>query len=346
MGEAGAEPEPEPAPDPLASLTAEQRQAVEERLAYEAYQTRAALGQVGMDLVNGRPAMVDPQRLGGWAGMPQYQPAAPAQPQYQPAAPEPVGEPEEPADAPIPDPNYSPAEYRAWLQRQTARTVTSAMKEALAPLMEQFGTMRQTTLEMRVEEAVQRVDQAVDQYAPWLGEMLGHPDFEGYYRQALSQIDPSRWRNPQDLAAVAGTVAAYLRPVPAEQWQPPSQARYARARPEAPAPPQGAPAQETWQDRYRQTYGQPPEASAPARNPRTGQFIGRGANAAISRAAAEATSPSPAARLAPAQAQYDDFILQAAQRVGISPEEAKAIMQDNDGSASEGFRRKRLEGLR
>lgn len=343
------EPEPEAPPDPLAGLSPEQQAALNERLEYDRYQTRAALAQVGIDMTpSGRPAIVDPQRASQWMGVPAQQPqnamAPPEAQQYAPP-PQPLAEPD---DAPIPDPNYSPAEFRQWMARNTGSAITAAVREAIAPLVQQFQSTHQATVEMRINSAMGTVAQDIDQYAPWLAQVAEHPDFEPYYRQALSQIDPAKWQTPQDRAAVAGMVSSYLKPYASPQ-APPAWGQ------QQPAP------QPTWQEQYaqagypqRQYAGQPsqagprqpppPQPQQPTQRNERGQFIGRGANAAVSRAAAQSVAPSQPAGRAPLQQQYDQFILEAAARQGISAEEARLVMQDNDGEASREMRLKRLRG--
>jgi hypothetical protein len=160
-----------------------------------------------------------------------------------------------------------------------------------------------------------RLDAAIQQYAPWLEGALQHPEFEPMLRRGLASIAPEQYGNLQELAGLASYAATQLPPLETP-YQAPQRAFRPQRQPEPPAVPP------------RNEQGQ--------FLPRGGQNVGR---AAIGRAAAEATAPSRGGGRVPAQQQYEELLLQAAARLGISPEEARLTQMDSTGDASEQLRR-------
>lgn len=313
--EAPAEEEvPAEEEDPLASAAPEIQAAVEARLAHQNQQIRARLAQQGIDLTaDGQPAIRDARRAQEWIGAPQYQaPPIQQQPVAQQAPPPP------PDDEPIPDAQYDPAGFRRWQMQEMSRLTAEAVQNAIAPLVEKLQQVESRTAQTHVEAAMGRLDAAIQQYAPWLEGALQHPEFEPMLRRGLASIAPEQYGNLQELAGLASYAATQLPPLETP-YQPARQAFRPQRQQEAPA--------------------------APQRNEQ-GQFLPRGAQnigrAAIGRAAAEATAPSRGGGRVPAQQQYEELLLQAAARLGISPEEARLTQMDSTGDASEQLRRERL----
>jgi hypothetical protein len=316
--EAPEEEAPPEEQDPLATASPEIQAAVEARLAQDRQGIRARLAQQGFDLTaDGQPVIRDARRAQEWIGAPQYQ-APPAQP--PPAQPVAQAAPP-PDDEPIPDPQYDPAGYRRWHQQELTRMTTEAMQSVLAPLVEKLQRVEQRTAQTHIDTAISRLDAAIEQYAPWLLPALQHPEFEPMFRRGLASVPPEQYGSLQELAGLASYAATQLPPL-----ETPYQAPQRAFRPP-------------------QSQAPPPQPQQPARNEQ-GQFLPRAGRAAIGRAAAEATAPSRGGGRVPVQQQYDELVIQAAARLGISPEEARLTLQDSTGDASEQLRRTRLEKLR
>lgn len=300
--------------DPFADLEPEVaervRAALTERETQARDQVRQSLQQYGLDLTeDGSPAIRDPRQVSGWLGLPESPRGSPAPPPPTPAqgAPAPPPAVAEPDDAAIPDPVMDPAGFRRWQQAEVAR--------ATQPLVAELQQIYQQHHQTAIEIAMAKVPAAIQAHAPRFADLLNHPGFDAAFRQALAGIDPQQWKDPVNLARVAGMLAIDL------------DAQGGAAREERPRDEAG-----------RFTAGR-------AAEPRftDARDVGRGA---LSRATLPAAGPSREAGRQTRGREISDLHRMVAERLGISAEEAAALAEDSTGDASASLRKKRIETLR
>jgi hypothetical protein len=175
---------------------AERAQALRERLAAK-----------GIDLSDeGDPVIADPKRFRDWA-----RPAVSEARPHQPAP--------EPAPAPKPEPPPQPSgadrvteQTDIWeMTPQQLREMIREEAEKIAQPWQQRVQQQGDLLGKRfVDEATQRVSDALTRYLPDYAHIVEHPDFGEMYRQSLRNVDPQYLDNPQVLASTAMGILPFL----------------------------------------------------------------------------------------------------------------------------------------
>lgn len=100
------------------------------------------------------------------------------------------------------DPSYDAAAFQKQLSKHVAKE-TSKYEQAIIGL-------QNTIIEDRIEQAMEKVEGAVERHLPYLRDVIEHPEFDGKMREALSRLRMDQWRSPKDLARVVGMVAPDL----------------------------------------------------------------------------------------------------------------------------------------
>jgi hypothetical protein len=103
------------------------------------------------------------------------------------------------------DPLIDPERYH--------QKLTRVIEDASKPYKEEIAELRQTILQDRIDQAVDKVGQAVEQFAPLYAEALEHPEFESHLRAHLQAMPMSQWRDPRNLCRVVGLLIPDLAPV-------------------------------------------------------------------------------------------------------------------------------------
>jgi len=175
-------------------LQAKEREASDQRVAT----MRSIWQEQGLDITpDGKAVVADPNRFAGWmGGTGSPAPAAAA-----------AGEPE-PEE--MPDPYDDKPGYQAWLKAQIRAEAKRMHDEDMKPILEAQQQQQQIFYSRETERALQTLPQALQQYNPMLTQVTEHPDFAGQFSQALQAIPLSQWREPVNLAQIAGVVATQL----------------------------------------------------------------------------------------------------------------------------------------
>lgn len=214
-GEGGEEEQPQ---DPLADLDDETREIAEQyavrKLAEERTKARQAFQARGLDVSEDyQPVIADPAKVTGWLGVP-----APRQEEAPPVVPvAPAAAADEADDGEIPEANYDPQGFAAWLKKRDERR-DERLTRVFEQRFEQLA-QRQTTMEAQGVTTAQ-VAQALQTYNPALAHVVDHPDFETFYRDALLQVDRRAWSDPRTLAGLAGMITPMLDQSKQPQQQP------------------------------------------------------------------------------------------------------------------------------
>ncbi len=225
--------------DPLAGLDDQTRALVEAQLEAQRQQilgeTRASLRQRGFDLTDQGLAMADPQAARQWLGVgeatqQQFDQRTQQQPPPQSAPPSaPPSTMLEDDESDIPDPLTQPREFRKWLRDSQGEMLKQVVQEALGPVAQAVTSVHQRQIETEMDRVMARVPDAVRSFAPAIDWVMEQPGFEEAMRQMLATSQPDDWKDPRNLAIMAGGVIAVLPRAEAEAPAP-------RQRPRAPQP--------------------------------------------------------------------------------------------------------------
>jgi hypothetical protein len=220
--------------DPLAALDDDTRALVEVQLTNQRQQilgeTRASLREQWFDLTDDqRLSMVDPKAARQYMGM-LDQPAAPPQQQAVQQQQQPVQQEEDESD--IPDPLTQPREFRKWLKDNQTAALKQVVQEALAPVAQAVTSVHNRQIETEMDRVMARVPDAVKSFAPAIDWVTEHPGFDEAMRQMLATSSPDDWKDPRNLAIMAGGVIAVL---PQQQAQAPATAPVNPRRPQSAA---------------------------------------------------------------------------------------------------------------
>jgi hypothetical protein len=173
--------------------------------------------------------MADPKIARQWLGVTDQPAPQPQQPIQQPAA---ILQPEE-DESDIPDPLTQPREFRKWLRDNQAEALKAVVEEALKPVAQAVTSVYQRQNESEMDRVMARVPDAVRSFAPAIDWVVEHPGFDEAMRQMLATSRPEDWKDPRNLAIMAGGVIAVL---PQQQQQPaPAPAAANPRRPQAAA---------------------------------------------------------------------------------------------------------------
>jgi len=115
--------------------------------------------------------------------------------------PQPVPKAEEPEEEWV-DPSYDKDAFQKQLGRYVAKET--------AGYQQQLQAMQSFIVEDKIDQAIEKCEAAVTKHAPYLADLLEHPEFEGAMRNALGQLQMNQWRTPKDLARVVGLIAPDL----------------------------------------------------------------------------------------------------------------------------------------
>lgn len=107
------------------------------------------------------------------------------------------------------DPSYDPQKYETKLKK--------VVGEEVASLKEENRLLREALIEDKIDQAVVRVEAAVNKYAPLYGEILEHPEFEGTFREILKTFPMEQWRDPRNLVKIVGMMGVDLPQVERKQ---------------------------------------------------------------------------------------------------------------------------------
>lgn len=110
--------------------------------------------------------------------------------------------PQEEEDEEWVDPSYDSEKFQKQLANRIAKE-TSKYEQALQGMQQFF-------VEDKIEQAMEKVEAAVEKHAPYLSAVIEHPQFEETMRQVLGNMPMSSWRTSQNLAQVVGMVGPQL----------------------------------------------------------------------------------------------------------------------------------------
>ena len=100
------------------------------------------------------------------------------------------------------NPEYDKATFEKQLAKRIAKE-TNKYEQAIIGL-------QSTIVEDRIEQALERVGPAIEKHAPYLSEMLEHPEFYDKMREALPHFNVAQYRSAKDLAKIVGMIAPDL----------------------------------------------------------------------------------------------------------------------------------------
>ena len=188
-----------------------------ERTRYEGVlsQARQGLQQVGLDLSDDNSVTIrDTQKITGYL--------APLFQQQQQNVQKPVAndddDNEEDAWA---DPVVERDKFKQKLDKE--------IKNATAPYLEQIKKLESSIIEDKIEDAVNKVGDAVQKYAPLLSSAVEHPEFEPAFRDALSRLPMEQWRDSRNLVRVAAMLVPDLSPIEKPERMPRRENELARS---------------------------------------------------------------------------------------------------------------------
>lgn len=276
--------------DGLADLPEEYRGAVDAAIARERTntlaETRRGLRDQGLDLSDDfRPVVREHSKAAGFLGIRQDQSLS-KQDQQQSAVTR--RDDEEDDDGEWADPAIDGDKFE--------RRLTKTLERVIKPLVERNQELEGMVLEDRIEGTMARVPEAIEKYAPYLVDAMEHEQFEAMFREGLRQMPPSQWRDPRNLAKLAGVIAPHL-----YEDNPDLGRRAGRGR-----------------------RSEPEERQRP--DPRAAQ------RAALSKAAVGAAAPSRGGGgVGRDQGSYSDVEKETSRRLGISLKAVRALAEDPSG---------------
>ena len=99
------------------------------------------------------------------------------------------------------------------------KKLSKVIEKATEPYKQQIESLKQALVEDKIEQAVNRVEDAVNKYAPLYAEILEHPQFETTFREVLASMPMENWRDARSLAKLVGMLGVDLSPVEKRQKQ-------------------------------------------------------------------------------------------------------------------------------
>ena len=107
------------------------------------------------------------------------------------------------------DPVIEPDKYE--------KKLSKAIEKATEPYKQQIQHLQNYLVEDKIEQAVDRVENAVNKHAPLYAEILEHPQFETTFREVLATMPMENWRDSRNLAKIVGMIGVDLSPVEKQQ---------------------------------------------------------------------------------------------------------------------------------
>ena len=104
------------------------------------------------------------------------------------------------------DPVLDTEKYDKKFKKEVAKEVAKATEVYI----KETQLLKQAMLEDKIDQAVIRVEDAINKYAPLYAEILEHPQFETMFREALSNTSMEYWRDGRSLAKFVGMIGVDL----------------------------------------------------------------------------------------------------------------------------------------